>query len=97
GDSCELVLDVSRCKGPFLQHHRLPCRTPSNVTDRDSAARLPNVLADREIGVMSGEPSTGIAGRVPELGEAGININVDTVAKSAEERFGDEVPADVDQ
>src|SRR5262249_47690106 len=61
--------------GPLLQHDRLPDWAPADPAGRDGAGRGADVLADREIPVVAGEARPGVAGGVPVLGEAGIEVD----------------------
>src|SRR6266436_8097319 len=83
--------------GPKVQHHRLSYRVPGNVPGRNRALRSSDIFADGEVEVMTGQTQPRVAFSMPELREAGINIDVSFATETAQERFGSQVAANVHQ
>ena len=71
--------------------------TPADITGRDAAIGRADVLADREVEVVTVQAGAVVPRRVPELREARIEIEVRLPADPSHQRFEREVAADVQQ
>src|SRR6185436_19334659 len=82
---------------PVVQDDRLPRRAPGEAVGGDGTAGRADVLADGEVEVVPREAGPGVARGLPDLREAGIDVDEGLPAETARQRLGGEVAADVDQ
>src|SRR2546429_3911778 len=83
--------------GPTIEHNRRTRVAPRTAAGWNRAARRADIAAEREVKIVPRQPSARQSRGVPELGEAGIFIDIDLRARRLLERFDRQVPADVDQ
>src|SRR2546423_14520815 len=74
----EPVMDDGLRAGPVCQDNRLQGRDPGQPTGRDGAVGCPDGLGDRYVMGVPGKAHVDPVHCLPELGEGGVEIEVDT-------------------
>src|SRR5581483_9115048 len=97
GDGREAAAGRLADDRPVGEHDRLSDRAPVDLAGRDRATWAADVLAYRKVKVVAGQACSKIAGRVPKLGEARIEIHVDGATERPAQNREPQVAGDIDQ
>jgi len=82
---------------PVVEDDGRPRDAPVHASGRDLAIRAPDVRAEGEEELVAFQAGAAVPGHVPELGEAGVVVEIDAPPRLVEELAHPEVTAEVEQ